>query len=180
MNATSHASRMKGNGAALFLKTQSSASNYLEDFIYANFGWFITREVGEAPSDTLSEDVDSEVYPSEDGNFHFISFFSSQCLEGLLNICILGFDIRMLLLMLLLDSFFFVFGFSDSVFREKDISIQIFGSEFFSVWPSHNYFSARFSFLESKLVGFNPIYVAKFIFMLFQGWTFIILGRSGT
>ena len=106
MNATSHASRMKGNGAALFLKTQSSASNYLEDFIYANFGWFITREVGEAPSDTLSEDVDSEVYPSEDGNFHFISFFSSQCLEGLLNICILGFDIRMLLLMLLLDSFF--------------------------------------------------------------------------
>ena len=60
-------------------------------------------------------------------------FFSSQCLEGLLNICILGFDIRMLLLMLLLDSFFFVFGFSDSVFREKDISIQIFGSEFFAV-----------------------------------------------
>lgn len=28
----------------------------------------IFSEVGEAPSDTMSEEVDSEVYPSEDGN----------------------------------------------------------------------------------------------------------------
>jgi len=36
----------------------------------------LCSDVGEAPSDTMSEDVDSEVYPSEDGKFNFKIFQS--------------------------------------------------------------------------------------------------------
>ena len=32
------------------------------------------REVGEAPSDTMSEEIDSEVYPSEDGKLSYLLF----------------------------------------------------------------------------------------------------------
>jgi len=41
------------------------------------FFYLLNREVGEAPSDTMSEEVDSEVYPSEDGtlSINLPSFF---------------------------------------------------------------------------------------------------------
>ena len=50
----------------------SCTNNSYISFLSLFFFFFLSlyREVGEAPSDTMSEEVDSEVYPSEDGK-HF-------------------------------------------------------------------------------------------------------------
>jgi hypothetical protein len=80
-------SREPDEGYAFFLIAQQTTQR--SSIFHFSFGPFFLspcREVGEAPSDTMSEEVDSEVYPSEDGkqksiDCHTTLFFSYSSVD---------------------------------------------------------------------------------------------------